>query len=101
MDLDSYFDELMCIATNADLVISVDTMHQYVASLATLNTMMHMLLDELDNGVRAVYLNAIEARVFFHNDVTTEYADTIADYHYWHQFTIVDHHEDVEELVLP
>lgn len=65
LELDSYFDELMHIATNVDIVISADTMHQYVGGSAALKTMMHMLSDELDRGARAVDLDTIEARVHF------------------------------------
>ncbi len=50
LELDSYFDELMLIATNPDLPISANILHKYVASLAALNTMVHMLSDELDRG---------------------------------------------------
>ena len=74
----------MRIATNTNLEISADTMHQYVGGLATLKTMMHMLLDELDRGARAVYPDVMEARVRFYKYVTTEYTDTIADYQAWH-----------------
>jgi len=35
-----YFDELMHVATSADVDISVETMHQYAAHLAALKTMM-------------------------------------------------------------
>ena len=65
LELDSYFDELMRITTSSDLAVSVDTMHQYVVGPATLKIMMHMLLDDLDRGARAVYPDAIEARVHF------------------------------------
>jgi len=91
----------MHIATNLDLTISVDTMHKYVAGLATLKTMMCMLSEELDIGARAVYPDAMEARVKFYKDVTLEYMDTIADYRSWHSCTTIDHHEDVEELDFP
>lgn len=70
----------MCIATNAGLVISADTMHQYVTGPTTLKTMMCMLLDELDKGARAVYLDAIEERVCFQKYVTIEYTYTITNY---------------------
>ena len=63
--------------------------------------MMHMLSDELDRGAQAVYLDAMEARVRFQKDVTLDYTDTITDYRSWHHFTVVDHHEDVEELDFP
>lgn len=62
---------------------------------------MHMLLDELDRGARAVYPDSMKERVRFQKDVTTKYTDTIADYQVWHQFTTIDRHEDVEELVFP
>ena len=50
MEIDSYFDELMHIATSADLVINVDTMHQYVIGPTALKTMICILSDELDRG---------------------------------------------------
>jgi len=61
----------MCIATKEDLAINVDTMHQDVVGLATLKTMMCMLLENLDRGAKEVYPDAIEARFHFQKDVTT------------------------------
>ena len=84
LELDSYFDELMYIATSPDLPISTDTMHKYVASPDTLKTMMHMLSDDLDRGSRAVYPDAMKGRVKCQMDVTAEHTDTIKDYRYWH-----------------
>jgi len=55
----------MHIDTSENLVISAGTMHQYVVGPAALKTMMCMLSDELDRGARAVYPDAIEARVHF------------------------------------
>jgi len=82
-------------------VINADTMRQYVVGLATFNTIMHMLSNELDKGAWEVYPDAMEARVRFQEYVTIKYKDTIVDYQDWHQFTTVDHREDVEELVFP
>jgi len=65
LELDSYFDKLMCIATSPHFSISADLMHKYVASSTTLKRMMHMLSYELDIGARAVYQDAMEARVHF------------------------------------
>ena len=65
MELDMYFDKLMCVATTADLQMSADTMHQYVVGLVALKTMLHMLSDELDRGAKSMYLDATKARVFF------------------------------------
>ena len=63
LGLHSYFDELMCIATSADLAISANTMHQYAISPVALKTMMHMLSYDLDRGPILVYPDAMEARV--------------------------------------
>ena len=71
LEQDSYFDKLMRITTSADLATNVETMHQYVAGLVALKTMMRMLSDELDRGAKAMYLDAIEARLRFQKDVTT------------------------------
>ena len=64
-ELDSYFDELMLMATNLDLPISEDIMRKYVVGPSTLKTMMRMLIDKLDKGARAMYPNAMEDRVCF------------------------------------
>ena len=42
-----------------------DSMHHYVIGLTTLETMMRMLLDDLDRGDKLVYLDEIDARVHF------------------------------------
>jgi len=97
-DLDSYFDELMRVATSPDFPISADIMHKYVTGSATLRTMIHILSDELDRGAQAVYSDAMEARFKFQMDVIVEHVDTIKDYQSWHQYVIVDQHEDVEQL---
>lgn len=101
MEIDSYFDKLIHIDTTVDVVISVDTMHQYFASLDVLKTMMCMLSNKLDRGARVVYPDVKEERVRFQKDVTIDYMDTITKYQVWHPFSIIDHHEDVEELVFP
>jgi len=74
----------MHIATNADLEISADTMHQYVVGLTALKTMMCILSDELERGAKLVYPDATDERVCFQKDVTTEYTDTITSYQAWH-----------------
>jgi len=99
LELDMYFDYLMHATTSTYLEIGIDTMHQYVVGSVELKTMMCMLSDELDRGAKSVYLDVTEARVFFQQDVTIEHADTITDYQVWHDFTTVDHRENIEELV--
>lgn len=99
LELDMYFKQLMSIATSADIQMSANTMHQYVSGLTTLKTMMHMLYNEFDRGAISVYLDEIEARFFFHKDVTTKYVETITNYQAWNQFATIDHQEDVDKLV--
>jgi len=91
-ELDLYFDELICTATNPTFSISADIICRYIVGMATLKTMMCMLLDELDKGTQALYLDAMEARFKFETDVTVEHTNTTKDYQYWHQYVVVDHH---------
>ena len=65
LELDLYFDELMCTATSPNLPISADIMHKYVVGPVTLKKMMCMLLDELEKGAQAVYPDAMAAMVRF------------------------------------
>lgn len=101
LELDLYFEQLMRITTSIDLKMIADTMHQYVVGPATLKTMMCMLYDELDRGAKSVYSDSTEVRVFFQKDVNMEYADTITNYQGWHQFTTINHQEDVDDLDFP
>lgn len=79
--------------------ISANSMHKYVTVQAALKVMMHILSNELCRGAGAVYPDVMEARFRSQKGVTLKHTDTIADYRSWHQFTTIDHHEDVEELV--
>ena len=88
----------MCIATSLEIVISVDIMQKYVAGLATMMTMMCMILDELDRWAWAMYIDSIEERFRFQTDGTAEHKDTIKDYRICHQYVSVNQHEDVEEF---
>lgn len=58
-ELDSYFNELMRVATSPDFPISVDIMHKYVARLTRLRTMLRIVSDELQRGVQVVYMDAM------------------------------------------
>ena len=62
LELKLYFKQLMCIAASANLQMSVDIMHTYVAGLVALKTMIHMLHEEMDRGARSVYLDDTKER---------------------------------------
>lgn len=47
-----------------------------------------------------MYMDAMEVRVWFQQDVTIEHMDT-TKYQYWNQFATIDHCEDVKDLVFP
>jgi len=89
------------MATNVDLKVSADSMRMHIISPALLRTKLHMLQDELDRGSKSVYLEAMEARASFREDIIKEYAATIAHYQAWHLFITKDHEEDVDEMVFP
>lgn len=74
----------MWISTNLDLPISVDIMQKYLVGPTALNTMMCILLDNLDRGAQEVYPDAMDLRFRFQIDVTTEHMETIKDYRSWH-----------------
>jgi len=67
--------------------------------MATIKIMMCIISNELDKGAKSVYSDEMEAIAHFLKDVTTEYVDTITDCQAWHQFSTIDHWEDVEEIV--
>lgn len=72
LELNMYFDKLMWMVTNTHLEITTEIMHQYVAGLDTLKTLMCMLSKELDRGAISVFSDTKEARVRFQWDVTIE-----------------------------
>ncbi len=51
LELNMYFDKMMCMVNNTHLDISTDVMHQCVVSPAALKTMMHMLSNKLDKRI--------------------------------------------------
>jgi len=91
----------MDMVMNRHLEINIETVHKYVSGPATLKKMTHMLSNKLERGAISMYLDVVEPRVFFQQDVTIEPTDTITNDQAWHQFTTIDHHKDVKELVSP
>jgi len=61
--------------------------------------MLDMIQYELEKGYKTIYSEAMEARVYFHKDITKGYGDTIAQYQAWYHFITEDHQENVVELV--
>ena len=55
LGLDMHFVKLMCMTTNTHFKIRMDTMHQCVSGSAVPKKTMHMLADELDEGVEPMY----------------------------------------------
>jgi len=65
LEVDRYIEQLMREATSDELQLSEEKMQKYIGGLATLDTMLHMLQDELERGFRTIYLEAMEARAHF------------------------------------
>jgi len=80
LELDTYFDHLMPMATNIYLQVSANNMKMYIFGLALLRTELHMLQDELDRGSKSVYPEEMEERVCFHEEIIKKYVDTIVHY---------------------
>ena len=83
LELNMYFDKLMCTNMDTYLEINADTMHQHVTGPVAPKTAMHMLSDELDWGAILVYPDATKASFRFQQDVTIEHTDTIMDDQDW------------------
>ena len=65
------------------------------------NTMLHMLQDELDTGSKTIYMDDMEARVYYQKDTVKQFGDIITQYQAWHQYVTVKHQVEVVELVFP
>lgn len=50
-------------------------MQKYIGGLATLNTMLHMLQDEIGIGSKTTCLDAMGARVHFKQDNIKQFGD--------------------------
>lgn len=53
--LNMYFGKLMCMTTSTHLKINMFTMHQCVSDSTIPKETMHMLADELDEGVKPMH----------------------------------------------
>jgi len=56
----------------------------YIIGLALLKAKLHMLQDDLDQGSKSVYLEAMEAIICFQKDFIKEYMNTISHYQECH-----------------
>ena len=63
--------------------LSAHNMQKYIGGPIMVNTMLHMLQNELDTGSKTIYLDAMEARVFFQKYTIKEFGDTVTQYQYW------------------
>lgn len=59
-------------------------MSMYIIGLALLKAKLHMLQDDLDQGSKSVYLEAMEAIICFQKDFIKEYMNTISHYQECH-----------------
>ena len=65
------------------------------------NTMLHMLRDELGISSKTIYLDAMEVRVFYQKDTIKQFGDIISQYQAWHEHLTEKHQVEVSELVFP
>ena len=65
------------------------------------NTIFHMLQNELDIGSRTIYPDAMEVRVHYQKDTIKQFGDIITQYQAWHQYVTEKHQVEVVKLVFP
>jgi len=74
-----------------DWELNTYTMKKYIDGLVKVNTMLHMLQNQLDTGSKTIYPDAMEARAYFQKDTIKKFWDTITKYQAWHQYVTANH----------
>lgn len=77
LEIDDYMEKLRWEATREDLEMNSHNMQKYTSGPVKVNTMLHMIQNELDTGSKTIYPDSMEARVRFHKDTIKQFGDTI------------------------
>lgn len=94
-------EQLRQIATKEDLEANRQNIHKYIDGHVQVQTIFIMLQKEIETSSKYLYLDAMEARVWFHPDTITWFRDVIAKYKAWHHYVIDKHQVEVVELEFP
>lgn len=76
-------------------------MHTYIGGPVQINMMFLLLKKETQIGSKSVYLDAMEARVFFQPDTIIQFGDVIMQYKAWNRYVTEKHQVEFVELELP
>lgn len=79
-EINEYLEQLIQNAIKEDLELDKQNMQKYVDGPVQVREMLLMLQNELKNGSKTLYLNSMEARVYFQLDIITQFGDTITQY---------------------
>jgi len=77
-------EELGQDSTSEDLELNRKNMYNFIDGPIQVITMSLMLQNEIDIGSKTMYLNAMEARVYFHPGTIMLFGDIITQYKSWH-----------------
>lgn len=101
IEIQRYMEKLRQEATRDDLGLSAHNMKKCIGCHVMVNTMMHMLQDELDTSSRTIYPEFMEARVNYQKDTIKYFEDVITHYQSWNQYVTEKSQVEVVELVFP
>jgi len=65
-------------------------MKKYIGGPSNINTMLFLLNKETQIGSKTVYLDAMQARVYFQPNILTKFEEIIAQYKAWNHYVTAD-----------
>lgn len=100
-EVKEYLKQLRQETIREDLELSSHNMKIFISVPVKVKTLLVMCQNELDTGSKIVYLDAMEARVHFQQDIIKKFGDSITQYKAWNQYVIEKKQVEVVELDFP
>jgi len=73
-------------------------MHRFIDDRIKVKTMLLMLQNEMDIASKTMYLDVMEGRVCFQQDIVNKFGDTITQYQASHQYVTEKQQVEVVKL---
>lgn len=83
-EVEEYLEWYIQVDTKEDLEVKRKNMQNYIGGPFQINTMMLLVKKEIQTSSKLVYLNSMEARVWFQHNPIAQFGEVIAQYKYWH-----------------
>lgn len=96
--MEEYLEQLRQVSTKEDLDLNRQNMENYLSGIIQIRTMQLLLKKEVKTGSKSLYLDVMEARVYFEPDTIMQFGDFITQYQAWHRYLIENHQVEVVEL---